>query len=103
MCMAATQTAEQLAPANSTAAQQVIPYIQHLNTYVVSSVNAVLTSVDMEVIGLAKTVIITLLVIGVMLYFTRLNRRLGQEFMTGGVLIGLFLAFGVPYLTAVYC
>jgi hypothetical protein len=44
---------------------------------------------------------VTVLVLGVFLYFTRINRRLGKELITGGIALAILSEFVFPAIVTV--
>ncbi len=87
----------------STNGFQPITYIQQLGGYVASNINLAMASVDNSLILIAKSAFVFLIILGVLLYYSRVGKRLGKELLEGGIIIGLFLAFGVPYLQTAFC
>jgi len=102
MCMAAaaTPTSAPVAPASGF---QIVGFIQQYGGYLASGVNAALSSADNTIILIAKSAFVFLIILGVLLYYSRLGKRLGKELLEGGVVIGIFLFFGVPYLQNAFC
>lgn len=100
MCMS-----EAAAGVNSTALQpaasgiQVLSYLQGVESTVTVTINAVLVSLENFAISVGKDAIVFMLVIGVLLFYTRLNTLLGKRLIEGGVIIGLFFLFVLPYIT----
>ena len=66
-----------------------------------NDVSAVLYSIDNAVLDIGKAVFITLIILGVFLWFSRGDRRLGKELVTGGIIIAAFIFIGVPLLLSI--
>jgi hypothetical protein len=78
---------------------QVLSYLQGVETTVGVTLNAVLVSLENFAISVGKDAIVFMLIIGVLLFYSRLNTLLGKRLIEGGVIIGIFMLFVVPYLT----
>lgn len=72
--------------------------IQQLAQQFVSTMGFLLTTVDSAVINLARMVYVTLLMIGILLYFTHVERRLGKDLIKGGVALAVISEFVFPML-----
>ena len=101
MCMS-----EAAAAANSTSLQpmagsgfQLLSYLQGAETSAASTLNALLASLESFAVSLGKEAVVFLVIIGVLLYYSRLGTHLGKKLIEGGIIIGVFIAFVVPYLT----
>jgi len=84
---------------NSAAGFQLLSNIQGAETMVAATLNVLLVSLENFAISLGREAVIFLVIIGVLLHFSRLGTLLGKRLIEGGIVIGVFLAFGVPYLT----
>ena len=62
--------------------------LQQLANQFTAEASQVLLTVDNTVIEITRIAYITILLIGVLLYFTRLNRRMGRELIIGGIVLG---------------
>lgn len=60
-----------------------------------------LSTIDTTVIDLARVVYVTLLLIGVLLYYTHAAQRLGKDLIRGGVALAVISEFVVPWLIKV--
>jgi hypothetical protein len=78
---------------------QVLSYLQGVETTVGVTLNAVLVSLENFAVWVGKDAIVFMLIIGVLLFYTRLNTLLGKRLIEGGVIIGIFILFVLPYLT----
>jgi hypothetical protein len=63
-----------------------------------SAVAALLATVDSTVVGLSRIAYVTLLMLGLLLYFTHIERRLGKDLIKGGVALALISEFLFPLL-----
>ena len=72
--------------------------IQSLAQQFTSLMTTLLTTVDSTVIQLARLAYITVLLLGVLLYFTRAERRLGKDLIKGGVILAILAEFVFPLL-----
>jgi hypothetical protein len=98
----------QLAPAsnaattNSTGAPGLVPAIQGFANGFATNMTAVTLTLDNAAVDIGKAAVIFLVIAGVLLWFSRVNKRLGKELLEGGILIGLFIEFGVPFLMSIH-
>ena len=70
--------------------------IQQLAKQFTSALAVLLTTVDSTVIVLARVAYLTVLLLGVLLYFTRLEKRLGKDLIKGGVVLAILSEFVFP-------
>jgi hypothetical protein len=94
-----------LAPApgaNSTAISGLVPAIQNFASGFATNMSAVTLTMDNAAVDIGKAAVIFLVIAGVILWFTRVNKHLGKELVSGGILIGLFIEFGVPVLMSIH-
>jgi uncharacterized membrane protein len=73
--------------------------INQIAQEVTSAAQALLQAIDNTVIGLTRLAFVTLLILGLFLYFTHLHRRLGRDLIFGGVALALISQFLIPALT----
>lgn len=99
---AANATATSLQPVAGSGFN-LLSYVQGWETNIAAGMNALLVSLENFVVTLGRQAVIFLIIIGVLLYFTRVSPLLGKRLLEGGIVIGLFIAFVVPYLTVAYC
>ena len=100
-----TSAAAKLAPApsaNSTAISGLVPAIQNFASGFATNMSAVTLTMDNAAVDIGKAAVIFLVIAGVILWFTRVNKHLGKELVEGGILIGLFVEFGVPVLMSIH-
>jgi hypothetical protein len=53
------------------------------------------------VIDIARVAYVTCLLVGILLYFTHVGRRLGKDLMFGGVALVVLTEYVVPTVTAI--
>jgi len=96
----------QLAPAapaaNSTVAPGLIPAIQNFATGFATDMSAVTLSMDNAAVDIGKAAVVFLVIAGILLWFTRVNKHLGKELLEGGIIVGLFIEFAVPVLMSIH-
>ena len=62
---------------------------------------AVLASLNLAVVEVARIAYLTCLLIGVLLYFTHVGRRLGKDLMVGGVVLVVLGEYVIPAVTMI--
>jgi hypothetical protein len=72
--------------------------IQGLAQQFTSVASVLLTSVNSVVIDISRLAYISVLLIGILLYFTQLDKRHGKDFIKGGVLLAVLSEFVFPWL-----
>lgn len=72
--------------------------IQNLAQQFTSIASVLLTSVNSVVIDVSRLAYISVLLIGLLLYFTHVGRRLGKDLITGGVVLAVLSEFVFPWL-----
>lgn len=75
--------------------------IQQLAQQFTSVMNVVLTTVDSTVIDVARLAYVSVLLIGLLLYFTHVERRLGKDLIKGGVVLAVLSEFVFPAIVRV--
>jgi len=65
-----------------------------------SETAAVLTSVNAAVADIARVAYVTCLLVGILLYYTHLGKRLGKDLIFGGVALIILTEWVVPAVTA---
>jgi len=73
--------------------------IQQLAQEFTSTMTAVLNTIDTTVIDLARLAYITVLLLGLLLYFTHLEKRLGKDLIKGGVVLAFLSEFIFPLIS----
>ncbi len=66
-----------------------------------STVSMLLDTVDSTVVDVSRIAYVTLLMVGLLLYFTHVERRLGKDLIKGGVALAIISEFVFPFLTRV--
>ena len=74
--------------------------IQSLTRQFAAEATVVLTTVDGSVMDIARAAYVTCLLVGTLLYFTHLSKRLGKDLIYGGVALVLLTEYLVPAVTA---
>ena len=72
--------------------------IQSLAQQFTSLMTVVLTTIDTTVIQIARLAYVSVLLLGILLYFTRVERRLGKDLIKGGVILAVLSEFVFPLL-----
>lgn len=63
-----------------------------------STVRVLLSVVDSTVVDLARVAYVTLLLVGILLYYTHVANRLGKDLIKGGVALAVISEFVFPWL-----
>ncbi len=66
-----------------------------------STVTALLSTVDSTVVDLSRVAYVSLLMVGLLLYFTHVEKRLGKDLIKGGVALAVLSEFVFPVLSKV--
>src|SRR5690242_18870222 len=74
--------------------------IQQFASQFATETAAVLSSVNAAVLDIARVAYVTCLLVGVLLYFTHLSRRLGKDLIVGGALLVVISEYVIPSVTA---
>jgi hypothetical protein len=74
--------------------------IQQFASQFATETAAVLSSVNSAVLDIARVAYVTCLLVGVLLYFTHLGRRLGKDLIVGGALLVVISEYVIPSVTA---
>lgn len=72
--------------------------IQQLAQQFTSTMTFLLTTVDSTVVDLARVAYVTLLLVGLLLYYTHAAQRLGKDLIKGGVALAVISEFVFPVL-----
>lgn len=72
--------------------------IQQLAQQFASSMTFLLSVVDTTVIDLMRVVYVSLLVVGILLYYSHMAQRLGKDLIKGGVALAIISEFVIPWL-----
>ncbi|MGA2665557.1 MAG: hypothetical protein ABSF83_11490 [Nitrososphaerales archaeon] len=66
-----------------------------------TAASQLLTVIDGTVIDVTRVAYVTVLLLGLFLYFTRVQRRLGRDLITGGIALAVLSEFVFPALVKV--
>jgi hypothetical protein len=61
---------------------------------------AVLTTINTAVVDISRVAYITCLLVGILLYYAHLGRRLGKDLIYGGVALIVLTEYVIPFVTA---
>jgi len=89
-------------PGNSTSAQALVPALQGWVTSFAINATAVTTTMDNAALDIGKAAVVFLVLAGVILWFSHVEKHLGKELVKGGIVIGLFIEFLVPLLLTIH-
>lgn len=73
-------------------------FIQQLAQQFTSVMTYLLATIDSTAFDLARAAYVTLLVVGILLYYTHVAQRLGKDLIKGGVALAVISEFVFPYL-----
>ena len=79
-------------------AQGAESFIQQLASQFTAMVSYLLSAVDTTVVDVSRGAYVSLLMIGLLLYYTHLERRLGKDLIKGGVALAIISEFVFPFL-----
>lgn len=99
---APAQLAPAAPPSNSTSLPGVVPAIQGFVNGFAVNMSAVTLTMDNAAVDIGKAAVVFLVIAGVLLWFTRVNKHLGKELLEGGIIVGLFIEFVVPFLMSIH-
>ena len=72
--------------------------IQQLAQQFTTTMTYLLATIDSTVMDLVRVAYITLLLVGILLYYTHLAQRLGKDLIKGGVALAIISEFVFPWL-----
>jgi len=72
--------------------------LQQLAQQFTSTATALLATVDATVLDITRVAYVTLLMLGILLYFTHVATRLGKDLIKGGVALAIIVEFVFPWL-----
>ncbi len=75
--------------------------VQHLASEFSSGGSQLLLAIDGSVTDVIRVAYITVLLVGVFIYFTKINRRLGRELIMGGIALAILSEFVFPAMVTV--
>ena len=73
--------------------------VQQFAQQFTSLMTTILTTIDSTVVNVARVAYVTVLLLGVLLYFTRLERRLGKDLIKGGIVLAIISEVVVPAIS----
>ena len=74
--------------------------IQQFANQFAAETAAVLTTVNVALFDIARVAYVTCLLVGILLYYTHIGRRLGKDLIFGGVALVVLTEYVVPTVTA---
>jgi hypothetical protein len=90
------------AAVNSSDSSGIVPWLQNFANGFATNMNVVTLAMDNAAIDIGKAAVVFLVIAGVLLWFSRVNKHLGKELVEGGIIIGLFIEFVVPVLMSIH-
>jgi len=73
--------------------------VQQFAQQFTSAVKVLLATVDSTVVDVSRVAYVSLVMIGLLLYYTHIERRLGKDLIKGGVALAIVSEFVFPVLT----
>lgn len=73
--------------------------IQQLAQQFTNLMTVILTTIDSTVVVVARLAYVTVLLLGVLLYFTHVERRLGKDLIKGGIILAVLSEFLFPAIS----
>ena len=73
--------------------------IQQFAQQFTADVTLLLNTIDSTVVDLSRIAYVSLVMIGLLLYYTHVERRLGKDLIKGGVVLAIVSEFVFPFLT----
>lgn len=75
--------------------------VQQLAQQFASTMTAVLTVVDSAVVDITRVVYVSLVMLGLLLYYSHAERRLGKDLIKGGIVLAVVSEFVFPWLSKI--
>lgn len=72
--------------------------IQQFAQQFTSTATVLLTTVDATVVDVTRVAYVTIIMLGVLFYFTHVAVRLGKDLIKGGVALAIMVEFVFPWL-----
>jgi len=72
--------------------------IQQLAQQFANIMTTILTTIDSTVVVIARLAYVTVLLLGILLYFTHAERRLGKDLIKGGIILAVLSEFVFPLI-----
>ena len=76
--------------------QDIGTVVQQMAQQFSSVMGSVLATIDSTVIDVSRMAYVTVLLLGVLLYFSHLDKRLGKDLIKGGVVLAVLAEFIFP-------
>jgi hypothetical protein len=73
--------------------------IQQLAQQFATMVNSLLSTVDLTVVEVSRAAYVSVILVGVLLYFTHAERRLGKDMIKGGIILAILSEFIFPLIS----
>jgi len=73
--------------------------IQQFAQQFTSAVTLLLSTLDSTVVDVSRVAYVSLVMVGLLLYYTHMERRLGKDLIKGGVVLAILSEFVFPVLT----
>jgi hypothetical protein len=73
--------------------------VQQFAQQFTSAVTELLATVDSTVVDVSRVAYVSLVMVGLLLYYTHIERRLGKDLIKGGVALAIISEFVFPVLT----
>lgn len=73
-------------------------FIQQFAQQFTTTVTLLLATIDTTVTDITRVAYVTILMLGILLYFTHTSIRLGKDLMKGGVVLAIMVEFVFPWL-----
>ena len=73
--------------------------IQQFAQQFTSAVSLLLATVNSTVVDVSRVAYVSLVMVGLLLYYTHMERRLGKDLIKGGVVLAILSEFVFPVLT----
>lgn len=73
--------------------------IQQLAQQFASMMNSLLSTVDITVVEVSRAAYVSVILVGVLLYFTHAERRLGKDMIKGGIILAILSEFVFPLIS----
>lgn len=83
---------------NGNGPQDIISMITAMIDQFVEGGTEVVLHIIYGLIKISRVVYILLIVLGIFLYFGHINRRMGKNFIIGGIVMALMFEYLIPYL-----
>ena len=73
--------------------------IQQFAQQFTATTTFLLATIDTAVIDISRVAYVTILMVGILLYFSHASVRLGKDLLKGGIILALVVEFVFPWLT----